>query len=147
LGVKSKEVEMAGLKVETGGAIDVNGYVNIVDNILGDPTSNIDAIFDELADYSSEEVIDFLNDNNRTVTYDNGKPLTKKKARVVVSYDDEKTKRGKRRFVINLPKDNPLDNGGDLSYLDNYITALNGIANQVKKRKFLFGVMLLTRCR
>jgi len=172
---------MSGLKVAdtTGGAntIDVDGYINFIDEIFGsDNASSGDASFDELAEFSSNEVVELLAETVQRDKLDSSNTRRKikvlyqkapggalavvkpKKIRVVISYDDEKNRRGKRRYVVNLPRENPMEQVQELQYLDDYIAALNGIGDLVdkngvvvetaekRKRKFLYGVMLLTRC-
>ena len=74
--------------------------------------------------------------------------MIRRNTKLTQNFDDVPNSRGKRKYNINLPRDNPMADGGDLGYLQDYIEVLNdgGITNP-DKQKFLFGVMLLTRCR
>lgn len=140
---------MAGIKLEdtaATGLINKDGYINVTEEIF-----ITEPIFDDIADYDSDDLVKFLRGNGRTdgsnnVTYDTGKNLRKKKVKLTATYDDDANRRGKRKFNIHLPEDNP----GAFDYLDNYIDALIELKTDGRDedaRRFLFGVMLLTRCR
>jgi len=64
--------------------------------------------------------------------------------------DDLQKKSSKSKHNISLPKQWTSGNERpDIAYLDKYVTAIVEIARRdpVEARNFLFGLMLLTRCR
>lgn len=64
--------------------------------------------------------------------------------------EDLQKKRTASKHNISLPaRWTRHDETPDISYLDKYVTALSDLAgtDPVKARNFLFGLMLLTRCR
>lgn len=139
---------MAGIKIQIS-RTDTNPnapeYVEVAKQIFGS-AANLDPLFDDLADFTSSEIVNFLNDGGRYVTIDdNDKRLRVRNTVVSARYDDlKRNRRGKIRATLNLPKDNPPN----LGYLQPYINVLNDPnMSNTDKQYFLMGVLVLTKCR
>jgi hypothetical protein len=153
---------MAKLKVHEGDPTipSVQGYINVVDNLVLKKDGN--------GNYQNYE--DFKNNK-----YKNTRPsvlqsyakykvdntaypcavyhvdgteveIADNNCTIEVNVDENKATGKKSLANINFPEMNP----GDVNYLKPYATAIHDLVKAKKEEeacKFLFGIMLLTRCR
>lgn len=152
---------MSGLLFKKAGTTEVvrGAYIDFV-NKLNEPNGNKPPYHDEIGGDSSRKIIRKLtkiaSGNSAELKISdingNGKTCTARNTKITVSFDDMMTvnTKLKRRVNISLPDEIPAD----LDYLDKFIREIITItgfdhnnANDVDEAsKFLFGVMLLSRC-
>lgn len=143
---------MSGLKFgKVSGDVDSKSYIDFVEKLFDGKPSYFSEIDDdsskdivrnliEIADKNSSDLI-YLNRNGDEEVCDSGK------VNVKVNFDSFTNVKGREKRRINI--DMPSDELKYLSYLDKYIdkvVELNNAGDAEATRKFLFGVMLLTRC-
>jgi len=146
---------MSGLKYINGGAIDSAAYIRFVNHIMdeenyidfGEERGKVIAVLRDKA--TAPKKTNFVRPDNNIPPA--AVPVTKANTRIDVSYDNDIVDpKGRRRTNINLPEKVPEN----LEYLDDYVRKVCELSNApipggqdlANARKFLFGVMLLTRC-
>jgi hypothetical protein len=70
-------------------------------------------------------------------------PIDNTNCRIITHIDREKKAGIQAKHHMNFPETNDYD----VSYLQPYVTAMQGLGSDLERCEFLFGLMLLTRCR
>jgi hypothetical protein len=137
------------------------GYINVVDNLVETP-GNLDDFLEaepgERADilntYAGRETnadgsVTILNVQHEKKGGGGSVPISKDNCRILLELDHRTIKR-KSKHTISVPEEFVTAvSPPDLSYLQPYIDIIVSLdaSNKPKAQKFLFGIMLLTRCR
>lgn len=150
---------MAKLKINDGAGLPIaEGYIEVVNKIAFDTSERkVFLLADE--DVRSDKlqaIVTKLNpgDTNYRVKQDKNdgsgtfEEISSANCRIKAEPDEKKTAT-KRSKVIMPINDAPFQTDADLSYLDGYLAKIATLwtSDQPSARKFLFGMMMITRCR
>ena len=149
---------MAKLKItDANGNILVDGYVNVVTQMVFTPDANTEQR--NLRDFLDAEpenrptMLQKFTDPNATGQFivkqerfnGNLVAIDDDNCRIVAQKDAKQRARNRSRVTMPIP-DAPIS---DFSYLDDYARNVHDLfeTDREKCRRFMFGVMMLTRCR
>lgn len=143
---------MSGLKFgKVKGEVDSQSYIDFVDKLFNGKPSYYSEIDEEKSKDIVRNLIEIADSNSSDLVYLNKggdeELCDAGKVNVQVNFDSFSTFKGREKRRVNI--DMPSDELKYLSYLDKYIdkiVELNDAGDAEATQKFLFGVMLLTRC-
>ncbi|MFI0845907.1 hypothetical protein [Mesorhizobium sp. IMUNJ 23232] len=128
-------------------AIHPQGYIELTEDYFAITDNNLEKIGKK-----NQAAIEFLKRNGARIVKDKlNRIIDKSTNKIKVMIDEDDDEDGKTRTHVSLPSQH-LTSVGDLAYLDDYINIITNFADGTtagseKARKFLFGLMMITKCR
>jgi hypothetical protein len=131
--------------VDQNGVPDPNGYIDLAGEFINLTDNQVDRL------RKNRVAINFLKNNNRRVIDRDGTLIDPSTHKIAFVRDEDDDDDDKVKTHVSIPSGD-LTNVSELSYLDRHISTITTLADGTaagteKARKFLFGLMMITRCR
>ena len=129
------------VKSQESTEINPAGYISLTEDYFHLTDAELSAIIG-----NNVKAIEFLKKSGRFVKDKKNRIIDKTTNKIKFLLDEDSDEDGKTRTHIVLPSEH-LTNADKLAYLDDYIGIIKSFPNAEDARKFLFALMMITKCR